>query len=246
MAGMKTATVLKHVEFEGPSRISSILRDEGYELDVRSLHRGDPVPPAGAGGDLLVVMGGPMGVADLGRPEYAFLRAEVDLLRRRIEDDAPVLGVCLGAQLLAHAAGARVYPMTGHDGARRLEVGWGPIRLLRGDDGLLDGLPSEVVVLHWHGDTFDVPAGARLLASSEICPNQAFRLRRSLFGLQFHCESTAEDVENWLREDADFVERANGPGAVERLRRETARHVEALRGVGDRLLARIVRAATQA
>ncbi len=117
----KRAVVLQHAAFEGPARIADRLAAHGCE--------GDPVPARLEPTDLLVVMGGPMGVADRANPATAFLQAEIDLLRTRVEQDAPVLGVCLGAQLLAHGAGARVYPMTSGDGSRVREVGWGPIQL---------------------------------------------------------------------------------------------------------------------
>lgn len=124
---MKTAVILKHIEFEGPSRIAPLLIERGYQLDIRALHQGDVVPSHLDQGQLLVVMGGPMGVADIENPALPFLKREVELLRNCIEQDQPVLGVCLGSQLLAHAAGARVRQM--HDGqARQYEVGWGAIR----------------------------------------------------------------------------------------------------------------------
>src|SRR5579863_10294205 len=108
---MKSAVVLQHADFEGPARIAGLLSTSGYEVEVRSLHRGEAIPSRMDPRSLLVVMGGSMGVGDIGRPEFPFLEDEVALLKRRVEGDAPVLGVCLGAQLLAHAAGARVYPM---------------------------------------------------------------------------------------------------------------------------------------
>lgn len=236
---MKTAIVLKHVEFEGPSRIAPLLVERGYRLDVRSLHLGDLVPSHLGQDEILIVMGGPMGVADLDRAELPFLKREVELLQSCIEQDQPVLGVCLGSQLLAHAAGAEVRQM--HDGQARLyEVGWGAVRFHHElSDASLAGLPREGQVLHWHGDTFELPAGARHLASSAVCKNQAFRLGRQ-FGLQFHCEVTADDVEAWLAADDGFLTQANGEEAFASVRSDTARHIEAQYQLGDRLLRNIL------
>jgi GMP synthase (glutamine-hydrolysing) len=243
---MKSAVVLQHADFEGPGRLAGLLAGAGWEIEVRSLHRGDAVPSRMTPHALLVVMGGSMGVGDVGRPEFRFLVDEIRLLRQRVLDDSPVLGVCLGAQLLAHAAGARVYPMAERGGGMAaFEVGWAPVRFNResGDDALA-GLPPEAPALHWHGDTFDLPAGARLLASSALCANQAFRLGRRLFGLQFHCEVDAQHVEAFLRADGDFVVRANGPDGVARLRAETGRQVDLSRSVGDVFLGNILQGMT--
>jgi GMP synthase-like glutamine amidotransferase len=192
--------------------------------------------------DVLVVMGGPMGVGDADRPELSFLRHEVRLLRRRIEEDAPVLGICLGAQLLAAAGGARVYPMAERGpGAIAYEVGWSPVEFhLEGNEDVLGGLGSEAHVLHWHGDTFDLPVGAKLLASSAVCKNQGFRLGRRLFGLQFHCEVEELHVDGFSRADADFVVRANGPDGVDKLRAETRERIASTRKVADALLGNVL------
>lgn len=237
----KRAVVLKHVEPEGPARIAELLRERQYEIEVRSLYAGDPVPTDLADEDLLIVMGGPMGVGDLNDPQYPFLKLEVELLRRRIAADAPVLGVCLGAQLLAHAAGASVGPMRGADGSRVYEVGWGPIDFERGvDDELTRALPARADVLHWHGDAFEIPSGAHRFASSAVCPNQAFRLGTRLFGLQFHVEAGGGDIANFIAADASFLTLANGEGAVARLEEQTARCLDASRAAGDALLRAII------
>jgi GMP synthase-like glutamine amidotransferase len=244
---MKRATVLKHVPFEGPGRIAERLTKRGYELELRELHRGEPVPEAVASGDLLVVMGGPMGVADVGAPEFPFLRPELELLARCIEVDAPVLGVCLGAQLLAAAAGARVEPMKHPDGRRAYEIGWASLSFLHegAHDALLAGLPARAPVLHWHGDAFELPGGARRLAATELCPNQAFALRSRLFGLQFHCEVGAADVDGFLQSDAAFVQRVLGDSAAARIQSDTRRYIDGFEVLGDRLLDNLLDAMTR-
>jgi GMP synthase-like glutamine amidotransferase len=195
---------------------------------------------------VLVVMGGPMGVADLGDPAYPFLDAEVELLRRRIAADAPVLGVCLGAQLLAHAAGARVYPNTrpsarpGGAPLRVYEVGWAPVDFLAAGEPALAGLGAHEVMLHWHGDTFELPAGATLLASTPQCRNQAFRLGRRIYGVQFHCEVDRPLVEAFTREDAAYIAQANGPEGQARIAADTDRLFARFREVSGRLIANLV------
>jgi GMP synthase (glutamine-hydrolysing) len=240
----RSAVVLQHADFEGPARIGDLLSARGYTVEVRALHRGEAVPERMPPEDVLVVMGGPMGVGDADRPELSFLRHELRLLQRRIEEDAPVLGICLGAQLLARAAGARVYPMAERGpGAIAYEVGWAPVQFFpEGNEDVVGGLGSEAHVLHWHGDTFDLPAGAKLLASSAVCRNQGFRLGRRLFGLQFHCEVDELHVEGFSQADADFVIRANGPDGVEKLRAETSQRIASTRKVADALLGNILEA----
>jgi GMP synthase (glutamine-hydrolysing) len=242
----KRALVLQHADVEGPARVGELLEELGYALDVRNTVRGDLVPTALDDGDVLVVMGGPMGVADIGKPETAYLQAEVDLIASRIAIDAPVLGICLGAQLLAHAAGAVVKQMRTPSGERVYEVGWGSIALdPRAGDAILAGVPAAIDVLHWHGDTFAVPPGATSLASSGVCPNQGFRLGRRAFGLQFHCEVGRDEVAAFRRADADYVTQANGADGDARIAADTERVFAESRRVGDVLLRNILRAMTE-
>lgn len=234
--------MLQHIEVEGPGRIGELLRERGHTLRCCLLRSASDVPDDIGENEPLIVMGGPMGVADLGSAQYPFLEPELALLRRRIAQDAPVLGVCLGAQLLAHAAGAKVAPMRAADGTRVYEVGWGPLRLHHeGASELLAGLPPGAEVMHWHGDAFELPPRALQLASSELCV-QGFQLGRRLFGLQFHCELDGAQIDDLLRVDHEYVVTANGAGGVERIRAESADKLPAFRELGTRLLRRLLAA----
>jgi GMP synthase (glutamine-hydrolysing) len=194
---------------------------------------------------MIVAMGGPMGVGDVDDPRFPFLAPEIALLREAIARDRPVLGICLGAQLLAAAAGARVYPNTrrGADGAAVLapEVGWGPVDFANvGREPALAGLRAKEMVLHWHGDTFDMPRGAVPLASTPVCRNQAFRFGWKHFALQFHCELPAEAIPIWVREDAVYVREANGEDGGARILADTERHFAEAKPIWDRLLRNII------
>jgi GMP synthase (glutamine-hydrolysing) len=235
------ALVFQHTPTEGPERVATLLASRGLSLEVRALHRGEPVPGDLQPDEALVLMGGPMGVGDVGDRRYPFLANEIALLTRLVARDAPVLGICLGAQLLAAGSGARVYPNTrpGPDGAPEpaREVGWGVVDFLKAEgEPVLAGIGRRALMLHWHGDTFDLPAGAVHLASTPMCRHQAFRLGRRQFGFQFHCELEAETVATWVREDADFVLAANGEGGGARILADTERHHAASLPIWDRLL----------
>lgn len=232
------ALVIEHSPSEGPLRIGALLAERGVEHRTCAVHRGDAVPADLSPGELLVVMGGPMGVGDADRLPY--LKAEIALIGARLGAGGSVLGICLGSQLLAAAAGARVYPNTvettsGEPRAVR-EVGWDPVDLVAPNEPLLAGLPPRLPMFHWHGDTYDLPAGAIHLASTARCRHQAFRLQPNQIGLQFHPEVDPTTIARWVREDADYVRAACGPEGAERILADTERLYPAARPVWDRLL----------
>ncbi len=242
---MKRALVLTHVAHEGPGRVTSALEHAGLVPDIRRLYAGDALPRTLEEHAALVVMGGPMGVNDAGSTRYPFLAPELELVGAAVRKDFPVLGLCLGAQLLAAAAGARVYPnVAGHPPKPAREVGWGAVHFVRTpeEEPVLAGLDRAEVVLHWHGDTFDLPRGATLLASTLPCENQMYRLGRRQFGLQFHVELGEEDVSAWVEADRDYVVGALGPEGPARITRDTELHLPRLVERGNRLLDNIVKA----
>lgn len=178
---------LQHVPFEGPSRVANWAAAGGHTLTTSHLYAGDPLPDL-ADFDRLVVMGGPMGVGD--DAEHSWLAAEKARIDAAIAAGRSVVGICLGAQLIADVLGARVYRN------REQEIGWFPIELTAAAQGLAlcDGLPQRFTAYHWHGDTFDLPAGAVQLARSEACEQQAFLYGDRVLGLQCHLEATPEGV----------------------------------------------------
>ncbi len=196
---MPVWAALQHVSFETPALIGEEAVRRGIELQPVRMDLGDRLPAA-AQLDGLIVMGGPMGVMDT--DEHPRLIPEMELIEEAVTLDLPVLGVCLGAQLLAAALGARVYRGHGE------EIGAGEVDLVS-DDPVLGREGGRLPVLHWHGDTFDLPDGARLLASSEEYENQAFRFGRRAYGLQFHVEigrEAAESITPHLPEHVRFDE----------------------------------------
>jgi len=175
------AHYLQHVPFEGLGSIEPWLAAAGYEITSTRFFESAGLPdPAMI--DLLVVMGGPMSVND--EDQLPWLAPEKRFIRTAINSGKPVLGICLGAQLIASAMGAMVYRNSVK------EIGWLPIQGVSTNDSPVFGFPPSVEVFHWHGETFDLPSGAIRLASSEGCENQAFQLGRSVIGLQFHLETT--------------------------------------------------------
>jgi GMP synthase (glutamine-hydrolysing) len=221
--------VLQHIACEPPAAFEDELRSRGLDLVRVELDEGEPLPdwrdfPA------IVVMGGPMGAYD--EAEHSWLAPEKQLLREAVDADVPVWGVCLGAQLLAGALGARVYP------GERAEVGLMPVELrpAAASDPVFAEAPSSFPTLQWHGDTFDLPEGATLLASSPAYRNQACRIGRS-YGLQFHIEVSLELATEWgeVPAYARSLEATLGPGALDRLLAGVEEHADVTLPLARRL-----------
>ena len=190
--------VLQHVHFEDEAYIGVWAKQKGYEVQRTALYGGDSFPTLDSL-DLLVVMGGPMGVYD--EAMYPWLVEEKQFLEKAITAGKKIIGICLGAQLLADVLGARVYKN------RYPEIGWFPVRkkFSAEVDYITPFFPETFTPFHWHGDTFDIPAGAVGWAESEACPSQAFNYGNNVVALQFHLESTAGSIGLLLQNCRDEV-----------------------------------------
>lgn len=183
-----TVYAIQHLAFEDLGAWEDVFYQLG--LRVRYFEAGiDDLRKAYEYTGLTIILGGPIGVYET--EDYPFLQQEIDLLKVRLEKNLPTLGICLGAQLIAHALGAKAY--AGHS----KEIGWSKLTLPATENNPLQAL-ENIEVLHWHGDTFDLPAQADLLASSDLYPNQAFRVGQNILALQFHAEVSSESLEKWL------------------------------------------------
>lgn len=184
------ALIVRHVAFEDLAGFAPALSSRGFELRYFDIGLGELTANAATDFDLAIILGGPIGVYEEDR--YPFLLDELKFIEARIAAGKPTMGICLGAQLMAKALGARVYP------GPAKEIGFAPLEVT--PEGLAScvGTFAGCEVLHWHGDVFDLPDGARRLASTQVCPNQAFSYGESAIGFQFHPEYDGVGFERWL------------------------------------------------
>lgn len=216
--GPPPVLVVEHVAWEGPHRIADALSDLPLRRVEPAVDAASALPTPGQVSGA-VFMGGPMSVHDTDR--FPMLAREIDWIADALERGLPVLGVCLGAQLLARALGAEVRP------ASAPEIGWGRVEVLDAADPVVGPLAPSTEVLHWHGEVFDLPAGATPLARSAPTAVQAFRAGSSAWGVLFHAEADARLVERWLAEPTMAAEAREALSADHaRLLREGARRAE--------------------
>jgi GMP synthase-like glutamine amidotransferase len=200
--------VLQHVSFEDEAGIGVWAKAQDHSITKTLLYRNEKLPPTD-NFDRLLIMGGPMSVHD--EREYPWLVGEKKLIREAIEKGKTVLGVCLGAQLIAHVLAARVYKNP------HKEIGWHGVSLAKeaGRSPVFNRFPKKFTAFHWHGETFDLPLGCARIAESEACLNQAFEYDGRVVGLQFHLESSEESIRRLIQNcpedlaDGKYVQRAD-------------------------------------
>lgn len=209
--------IFQHVPYEGIGCMESWLNNEGAKINHTKCYENfDPISTNEI--DLAIIMGGPMSVHD--EKVYSYLKEEKAYIRNLINNRTPVLGICLGAQLIAEALGSKIY------NNQDKEIGWFPIKFTNSKDGGFE-LPETLTVLHWHGETFDLPEGAIHIAESEGCKNQAFQIGSNVIALQFHLEMTPQSVDEIIQNDSDDLGTGKYIQSGDEIRDLTAQHYRA-------------------
>ena len=204
--------VLQHLERERPGLFVKLAEARGFSVCIFRLDLGDSLPEI-KNGDLLLVLGGPMGIRDIGNSTFPWLKEEVALIKKALNQGVGIIGVCLGSQLLAYAAGGAVEVLKeGVSHQPLAEVGWDNVfpQLLENDSKLRSLLSCPFPALHWHRDRIILPKTAKLIASSRRCKEQLFSIGSLAFGIQFHVEIDDEMVNTWIIEDQKFISSALG------------------------------------
>ena len=204
---MKKLLVLKNIEREGPGLFLKIAKEKGFLPEIYNLSLGEKLPEPKKD-DLILIMGGPMSVRDINNEKYFWLREETYFLKRAIENQISIIGVCLGAQLLAHVLGGKIERLKDESNKEnKPELGWSDISSMdeksNGEKSLR--IKEPLTVLHWHGDRIILPPQAELLASSTRCREQLFKVGESIYGLQFHVETEGGMTSDWINNDKKFI-----------------------------------------
>ena len=206
---MSRLLILQHLEREGPGLFLAIAEERGFTVTTFRMDLGDSLPNV-SNGDLLLVLGGPMGIKDIRHPSYPWLNKEVNIIKQALNQDVGIIGVCLGAQLLAYAAGGDVELLEeAKTGQPLAEIGWHNVFSFafknKNNNKLTTLLSKPFPVLHWHGDRILLPMTAELIASSHRCKEQLFQIGSKAYGIQFHVEIETEMVNRWIVDDNKFI-----------------------------------------
>ena len=221
---MKRLLVLQHLEIEGPGLFEQYAKERNLKIEIIRLDKKDNIPQTKEG-DLILIMGGPMGVKDIESGRYPWLQKEKDFIKRELENKRPMIGVCLGAQLIARVAGGDVEILKYGSPSKELpEIGWGEVFANKSCTEFKELFERPFHVLHWHGDRILLPNKAVILASSARCKEQFFKIGDFAYGLQFHIELTNEMVEKWIKENKEFIHKGLGSYGQEILREENRKY----------------------
>lgn len=226
--------MIQHVACEGPGLMADLLSRQGWDLDIRYMDRAGTALPGNLGDyRAFIILGGPMGAYEESR--YPYLSGVQELVREAVWRSIPTLGICLGGQIIARALGAHVDPNPFK------EIGWSHVRLSPAgmSNRLFADLPEMLAVFQWHGDTFALPEGAVLLASGDICHNQAFVYGENIWALQFHLEVTPAMIVSWAKIYREELTCFGGPGAADRLVKNTEARWEAMSSWREQFLSNL-------
>jgi len=221
---MKRLLVLQHLEIEGPGLFEQFAKERNLKIEIVRLDKKDNLPKTKKG-DLILIMGGPMGVKDIGNARYPWLKLEIDFIKRQLEKKRSIIGICLGAQLLAYAAGGNVEILKYGSPQKALpEIGWYEIFLDKSNTEFRELFEEPFFVLHWHGDRILLPNKTTLIASSARCKEQFFKISNFAYGMQFHIESTELMLNKWIKEDKEFIFKGLGSNGEKILREENKKY----------------------
>lgn len=232
---MKRVAVFQHVPYEILGTLHPLIREAGIRVRYVNYGRQEYPDLDVTRYDGLIILGGPMGVYE--HHKYPHLKHEIQHIRAALEKEMPILGICLGAQLIAAALGAEVFP------SGKREIGWYDVSLTAegSRDPLFCHFNKKERVFQWHGDTFELPAGAKLLARSAQFRQQAFRYKKNVYGLQFHVEADEPMIERWLRVPIHREEMGKHGFDPEAIRKETHKRIEAQKQLGRKTWTEYVR-----
>ena len=234
---MKKLLVLQHVPHELLGTLNPLLKRSGFRIRYVNFARHPDAQPSLDGYDGLVVLGGPMSVNDAHRLQH--LTAEMNLIEQAMKRNLPVLGICLGAQLIAKTLGAAVYPN------QEKEIGWYDVSPTdhAQSDPLLAAFAASEKIFQWHGETFEIPKTTLHLAFSSLCANQAFRCGANVYGFQFHLEVDERMIHRWLRvgENRDEIAALGGKIDGERIHQETPAHIARLHQLSDQVFGEFIK-----